>query len=77
MPSGSRTSGSSAGPGLGLEGSVVGAGEGVVRVVVGAVVAEGEGTGSSEPEQAAPAIARIATKGRRRRTRACYRHPAA
>jgi hypothetical protein len=46
-------------------------------VVVGAVVADGGRTGSSEPEHAAPAMARIATRGRKRRTRACYRRPAA
>jgi len=56
---------------------VVGGAVVVVCVVGGAVVADGEGTGSSEPEQAAPAMARIATRGRKRRTRACYRRPAA
>ena len=77
MPTGSRTSASTTRLGLGVSVSVVAPTVGVVTVVVGAVSPDGEALRSSEPEQPAPARVRTTMRGKRRRTRACYRRPAA
>jgi hypothetical protein len=66
--------------GLGLGDAAVGIGNGLVSVasgIVGPVAPDGETAGSSEREQAASARVRSTMRGRRRRTRACYRCPAA